>query len=153
MAVASVKYASRVQSNLYILLKFFLLLVFIFYVQISTIPASRTPVKLYRRWVSRRTLGPFKTQNSKVKYQIKSKKLCTNPNFYAALCLVIGRRLYFTMVKVSMAVLIYLCKNFFLRRRIDIKILNLAWTEAVNKAFFSVHVCLFKRWPLIRIFI
>ena len=120
MAVASVKYASRVQSNLYILLKFFLL-VFIFYVQISTIPASRTPVKLYRRWVSRRTLGPFKTQNSKVKYQIKSKKLCTNPNFYAALCLVIGRRLYFTMVKVSMAVLIYLCKNFFLEGGLILK--------------------------------
>jgi hypothetical protein len=121
VAVASVKYASRVQSNLYILLKFFLLLVFIFYVQISTIPASRTPVKLYRRWVSRRTLGPFKTQNSKVKYQIKSKKLCTNPNFYAALCLVIGRRLYFTMVKVSMAVLIYLCKNFFLEGGLILK--------------------------------
>jgi len=49
---------------------------------------------------------------SKISNQIKSKKLCTNPNFYAALCLVIGRRLYFTMVKVSMAVLIYLCKNF-----------------------------------------
>ena len=103
--------------------KIFLLLVFIFYVQISTIPASRTPVKLYRRWVSRRTLGPFKTQNSKVKYQIKSnlKKLCTNPNFYAALCLVIGRRLYFTMVKVSMAVLIYLCKNFFLEGGLILK--------------------------------
>jgi hypothetical protein len=58
---------------------------------------------------------------SKISNQIKSKKLCTNPNFYAALCLVIGRRLYFTMVKVSMAVLIYLCKNFFLEGGLILK--------------------------------
>ena len=42
--MANVKYARRVPVKLVHSFKFFLLLVFIFYVQISTIPASRTPV-------------------------------------------------------------------------------------------------------------
>ena len=54
-------------------------------------------------------------------FRINTELKKTNPNFYAALCLVIGRRLYFTMVKVSMAVLIYLCKNFFLEGGLILK--------------------------------
>jgi hypothetical protein len=68
--VANVKYASRARFKLVHSFKFFLLLVFILYVQISTIPASRTPVNYTGDGSLAGHWGFIKKQNSKVKYQM-----------------------------------------------------------------------------------